>query len=138
MTTRAPGKLWVGSVVIDCRRYDEMIAFWRDALGYERRDAGDGDFVVLSDPHASGPNLSLQRDPVGPTGTYWFHLDLDCSDPEAELSRLVALGARVRQPAKEGNDYVTLEDPDGNPFDVIDNRGFRFGQRRADAAERPG
>jgi len=35
----------------------------------------------------------------------------------------------MRQPAREGFDYVTLADPDGNPFDIVEARGFKFGQR---------
>ena len=124
-----PGKLWVGSVVVDCRRFEEMIVFWRAALGYELRDATYDDFAVLTDPHGAGPNLSFQRDPDGPGAVYWFHLDLYCSDAEHEVERLVAAGAKVTRPAREGSDFVTLEDPDGNPFDVIDTPHLKFGQR---------
>jgi hypothetical protein len=35
----------------------------------------------------------------------------------------------MREPAQEGRDFVTLADPDGNPFDVISTYGFAFGQR---------
>lgn len=128
-----PGKLWVGSIVIDCRRFDEMVAFWKGSLGYEEREPPADGWAVLHDPHRSGPNLSFQRDPSGPSALYWFHLDLYSSDPEAEVERLQRLGATMRQPARAGNDYVTLADPDGNPFDVIDTRGFEFGQRIAPA-----
>ncbi len=34
----------------------------------------------------------------------------------------------MTQPAQEGRDVVTLTDPNGNPFAVIDKRGFAFGQ----------
>jgi hypothetical protein len=50
-------------------------------------------------------------------------------DPEGEVKRLLQLGATMEQPAKEGFDYVTLTDPDGNPFDIVEARGFKFGQR---------
>jgi len=123
--------VWVGSIVIDCKNWKEMLAFWGAALGYELREPPSDDWAVLHDPENVGPNLSLQKDPVGPTGVYWTHLDLYSSDPEAEVRRLVALGARVIQPARPDHDYVTLTDPDGNPFDVIDTRDFRFGQRSA-------
>ena len=26
--------IWVGSIVIRCRRFEEMLAFWQSALGY--------------------------------------------------------------------------------------------------------
>lgn len=124
-----PGKLWVGSVVIDCKRFDEMIAFWKAALGYELRDSTSEDWAVLYDPQGSGPNLSFQKDPDGPGEVYWFHLDLYSSEPESEVERLLQLGAIMKRPPREGFDYVTLTDPDGNPFDVIKTPGFKFGQR---------
>jgi hypothetical protein len=37
----------------------------------------------------------------------------------------------LKEAAQEGRDFVTLTDPDGNLFDIIDTRGFVFGQRTA-------
>ena len=51
----------VGSIVIRCRRFDEMIAFWQAALGYvQQAPPGDG-WVILTDPTGRGPNVSLDR-----------------------------------------------------------------------------
>jgi len=113
-----------------------MIAFWTAALGYETREPPTEDWVVLSDPHAKGPNISLQKVPEGPGEDYRFHFDLYSSDPEREVQRLLGMGAVLKEPAREGRDFVTLSDPDGNPFDVIDTRGFVFGQRTAPAPPR--
>ena len=126
-----PGKTWVGSIVIDCKNFDRMIAFWKEALGYEIRRPSDEDWVLLYDPHQKGPNIAFQKDPTGAGDPYWFHFDLYSSDPENEVQRLMKLGATMKQPAKEGFDYVTLVDPDGNPFDVVETRRFKFGQRIA-------
>ncbi len=106
-----------------------MIEFWTAALGYEARDPPSDDWVVLTDPHGKGPNVSLQKVPDRPGPDYRFHFDLYASEPEAEVERLMLLGATMREPAQSGRDFVTLADPDGNPFDVIDTKGFRFGQR---------
>jgi catechol 2,3-dioxygenase-like lactoylglutathione lyase family enzyme len=125
----APGKLWLGSIVIEVKEFERMIEFWTRALGYEAREPASEDWVVLTDPQRSGPNISLQKVPYGPTPDYRYHFDLYSSDPEAEVLRLVGLGAVLLEPPQEGRDFVTLADPDGNPFDVIDNRGFAFGQR---------
>ncbi len=127
---RGPGKLWVGSVVMECKNFTTMMAFWKAALGYEASRPPSEDWVVLYDPHGKGPNISLQRVPEGPGPDYRFHFDLYSSDPEGEVQRLTQLGATVREPPLQGRDFVTLADPDGNPFDVIDRRGFKFGQRR--------
>ena len=124
-----PGKLWIGSIVLECKEFRRMIDFWNAALGYEAREPPSGDWVVLHDPRSMGPNISLQKVPEGPGRDYRFHFDLYSSDPEGEVQRLLGLGATMREPARPDRDFVTLADPDGNPFDVIDTRGFAFGQR---------
>lgn len=116
-------------VVMECKEFPKMIAFWKAALGYENREPPSEDWVVLSDPHGKGPNISLQKVPEGPNEDYRFHFDLYSSEQEREVKRLLGLGATMKEPAQEGRDFVTLADPDGNPFDVIDTRGFEFGQR---------
>lgn len=125
----ATGKLWVGSIVIDCTKLPKMIAFWQAAIHYVPRDPPEEDGVVLKDPAGAGPNASLNRTVEGPLDDYRIHLDLYSSDPEAEVNRLLALGATLRRPAEKGHDFVTLADPDGNLFDVIDKRGWSLGQR---------
>jgi len=51
-----------------------------------------------------------------------IHLDLYADDQTGEVKRLVQLGAR-RYPWRyqQGDDYVVLEDPDGNLFCVVQN-----------------
>ena len=122
-------KLWVGSVVIDCTDWRRMFDFWREALHYVPRDPPDAGGVVLKDPHGVGPNLSLYRTDEGPLADYRLHLDLYASDPEAEVERLLRLGAPLVQPMEADHDFVTLADPDGNLFDVIDKKDWAFGRR---------
>ncbi|MCI4317227.1 MAG: VOC family protein [Thermoplasmata archaeon] len=106
-----------------------MIAFWRGALGYEQRGPRDEGWTLLYDPHRAGPNLAFRKDPNAPGPFWWIHLDLYSSDPENEVKRLVALGATIQEPAQADRDFVTLSDPDGNPFDVVQTPSYRFGQR---------
>ena len=122
-------EIWVGSVVIDCEDLPRMIAFWRDALGYVPREPPTQDGVVLRDPLGAGPNLSLYATSDEPPSDYRLHLDLYSSNPDGEVHRLVGLGAAVRTPAQAGHDFVTLADPDGNLFDIVDKRGWAFGRR---------
>lgn len=112
--------IWIGSIVVDCIDVSRMIAFWSDALHYVPRDPIRPDGVILKDPAGHGPNLNLSLSSEGPTEEYRLHLDLYARDPVAEVERLVRLGATVRRPAQPGCDFVTLADPDGNLFDVID------------------
>ncbi len=123
-----PG-LWIGSIVIDCSNFPRMFVFWREALHYVPRDPPDEGGVVLKDPTGVGPNVSLYRTDEGPLADYRLHLDLYSSEPEKEAGRLLGLGATMKRPADQTHDFVTLADPDGNLFDVIDKRGWAFGRR---------
>ncbi len=121
---------WVGSIVIDCTDLSRMIAFWQAALGYRPREPPAEDGVVLVDPAGEGPNVSLYLGREPPLRDYRLHVDLYAADPAAEVERLRGLGATVVEPGTPGHDFVTLADPDGNPFDVVDKRGWAYGRRR--------
>ena len=111
--------LWVGTVVIDCKNFDKMLEFWKAALGYAQNGPRDVGWTRIDDPQKLGPNLAFREDPEAPRASWWFHLDLFSPDPEAEIRRLVGLGAKIEELARPDRDFVTLLDPDGNPFDVI-------------------
>ena len=111
----------VGSVVIDCNAFDAMFAFWREALGYIPREAPEDDFVVLRDPRGTGVNVSISKVPEPRTGKNRLHLDLYTDDQRGEVERLLELGARLHpRAAREHEDFIVLEDPEGNLFCVID------------------
>jgi hypothetical protein len=116
--------MYVGSVVIDCNDFTAMYSFWIAALRYVPRDRPADGWAVLCDPEGVRVNVSLQRVPEPRVGKNRLHLDLYTPDQQAEVERLVALGA-VRYPrsAEAGEDFVTLQDPEGNLFDVIDKAG---------------
>lgn len=113
-------KLEIGSIVIRCFEFERMVAFWREALHYVHQPPSGG-FVILRDPEGRGPNVSLDQHPVKRTGKRSrFHFDLYTTDQEGEVERLVSLGA-TRYPWRHqpGDDFVVLEDPDGNLFCVV-------------------
>lgn len=117
----AARQVWVGSVVIDCNDLAEMARFWQEALGYVPRDPTTHDWVVLTDPQAQRVNVSLQVVPERRAGKNRLHLDLYTTDQAAEVERLLALGAtRHPRTPQPGEDFVVLEDPEGNLFCVID------------------
>ena len=128
MSSRGPTTVRVGSVVIDCNDFERMMAFWRDVLRYEPRHEPEDDWVILRDPDDAGVQVALQRVPEPRIGKNRLHLDLYTDDPEGEIERLLSLGARryARTP-EPGEDFVTLEDPEHNLFDVIDARGQASG-----------
>jgi catechol 2,3-dioxygenase-like lactoylglutathione lyase family enzyme len=111
----------IGSIVIRCYEFDKMLAFWQPALHYVPRNPAKNGWVVLRDPQGCGPNISLDQTPTKRSGKRGrLHLDLYTNDKEAEVERLVNLGA-TRYPwrYKPCDDFIVLEDPDGNLFCVV-------------------
>jgi catechol 2,3-dioxygenase-like lactoylglutathione lyase family enzyme len=113
----------IGSVVIDCSDFNAMSAFWQEALGYVPREPAEDGWVVLRDPGGTEVNVSLQRVPEPRSGKNRLHFDLYTDDQEGEVERLLAIGA-TRHPRTSGpdEDFVVLEDPEGNLFCVVDTR----------------
>lgn len=111
----------IGSIVIRCYEFDKMLMFWQQALHYVPREAPTNSWVVLRDPQGRGPNVSLDRVPERRTGKRGrLHLDLYTNNSEAEVERLLTIGA-TRYPwrYRPGQDFVVLADPDGNLFCVV-------------------
>jgi hypothetical protein len=119
-TPANPKRVTIGSIVIDCTHLDRMIKFWSEALHYVPRGPVRPDGVMLKDPAGKGPNVNLSLSNEGPLREYRLHLDLYVTDPVGELQRLLDLGATMNFPPKKGTDFVTLADPDGNLFCLID------------------
>jgi catechol 2,3-dioxygenase-like lactoylglutathione lyase family enzyme len=116
-------ELKIGSVVIDCINFDKMLAFWQEALYYIPREPAKDGWVVLRDPAGRNTNVSLNQ--VQPseklTGRNWLHFDLYTNDQAGEVERLLKLGAtRHPQTYEPDDDFIVLEDPDGNLFCVVD------------------
>ena len=104
---------------LDVRDVASMARFWAAVLGY--RIGGDGQH--LWPPPDAGPHApSVWLQPVAePTpGKNRGHPDLVAVDADAEVGRLLGLGARhvdVGQSGDEG--FVVLADPEGNEFCVL-------------------
>jgi predicted enzyme related to lactoylglutathione lyase len=107
-------------IVLDCADADALADFWASALGY-RRSAFATPYVRLVDPGGRWPDLLVQQVPEPKTGKNRMHLDLQVHDVDAEVRRLVAAGASVREPAHDDDGFLTviLADPQGNEFCVL-------------------
>jgi len=117
------GKMKIGSIVVRCYEFDKMLAFWQRALGYVPREPAEDGWVVLRDPAGRGPNMSLDQvlEPLERIGkTSRVHLDLYTTDQKGEVERLLEIGAtRYPQKYRPEDDFIVLEDPDGNRFCVV-------------------
>ncbi len=97
------------------------VEFWTAALGYVARGGDSPDWVMLKPHDGAGVQLALQQVRADAGDRRRHHLDLYAYDQEAEVERLVELGARPVPGWRyeDGSDYVVLSDPDGNYFCVI-------------------
>lgn len=130
--------LVVGSVVIRVADLHAQIAFWTAALDYVVREPADDDFALLRSRSGAGPNVSLDAHASERTLPPRIHLDLYSDDQAAEVARLEALGAEVvpwdRMPSDA--DFVTMQDPEGNRFCVVDAAGWDGSARHGRPAGR--
>jgi catechol 2,3-dioxygenase-like lactoylglutathione lyase family enzyme len=111
----------IGSIVIRCYEFDKMMEFWRNALHYVPKYPPSNGWVILTDPNGNGPNVSLDKMPEKRKGKRsHLHLDLYAANQKEEVERLVQLGAS-RYPWRytPDDDFIVLEDPDGNLFCVV-------------------
>jgi predicted enzyme related to lactoylglutathione lyase len=106
---------------------DETVAFWSSALGASPLRTRMPQYTILE--HAAEPNrLVIQTIEEGPAGV---HFDIHTDDLDAEMDRLVALGATVvdaqwkDHPAR----WVVMRDPAGNEFCLVDGTNPLRGPR---------
>ena len=108
----------IGAVVWGVQDVPRSVDFWCNALNYRLKYPASEGWAILVPVQGSGIQLSLNK--VSSPKARRHHLDLFTDDQEGEVERLLALGA-TRKPwnYEEGADYVVLQDPDGNPFCVV-------------------
>lgn len=119
MSEDTPRPLHVDMVTVDCEDPRALAGFWAQALHTEI-GMDTPDFVILR----GRPRLAFQRVDDPTPGKNRMHLDLSGGDREAEVERLVGLGAEIVE--QQGHDdfrWTVLRDPAGNVFCVSDLHG---------------
>jgi hypothetical protein len=110
------------AVTFDCADAAELGSFWAQALGQEL-DPGGGKAFASIGLHEAGrtePRWCFARVPEGKSAKNRMHPDLTTEDLEAEVERLIGLGAKWKADIEMGSmRWTTLLDPEGNEFDVI-------------------
>jgi catechol 2,3-dioxygenase-like lactoylglutathione lyase family enzyme len=112
--------LRIGSIVWGVRDVPKAIQFWCAALNYKPLREPSDDWAILVPREGPGPQMAITVVSSDAETHQRHHLDLYATDRQAEVGRLLGLGARRvdwRYPA--GADYIVLADPDGNTFCVI-------------------
>ena len=110
--------LEIGSIVWGVQDIPRAVRFWSEALHYKLKYPASEDWAVLIPEDGDGIQLSLSL--VSSPKARRHHIDLFTDDQEAEVNRLLSLGAvRKEWRYPPDADYVVLQDPDGNPFCVV-------------------
>ena len=110
--------LRIVNVTFDCADPRPLAEFWSRALGYTAKDVGES-FAFLAPPTEGQPNLPFLKVPEARTAKNRVHVDLAGGDREAEVERLVGLGATRGETHTElGVTWTVLQDPEGNELCV--------------------
>jgi predicted enzyme related to lactoylglutathione lyase len=119
-----PSRLY--TVVIDADDPSALARFWAEVLDwklvYEQPDE-----VVIAKDEDTYPGIVFVPVPETKTTKNRLHIDLAPEDQQAEVERILALGATradVGQP--DTVTWVVLADPEGNEFCVLSPRPGGF------------
>jgi hypothetical protein len=115
----------LANVTIDCHDALVVSRFWSALLGrpLAAEPEPDADFAMIGGPDHETPggtvNWLFARVPESKTAKNRMHVDLVADDREAEVDRLIGLGAnRLADRSEYGHVWTVLADPEGNEFCV--------------------
>ncbi|MEU4483062.1 VOC family protein [Micromonospora sp. NPDC023966] len=110
------------NLTVDAQDPSRLAHWWAEALGYQVISDKPDEVEIRRAPDAlpgivfvpvSGPKEGKNR----------LHIDLRPADLEAEVERLVDMGARHVDVGQGGVEWTVLADPEGNEFCVLRERG---------------
>ena len=117
----------ISELVIDAADPGLLAAFWSKVLGYVELGREDDGSIEIGPPGVGfgGPQPTLVISPSGDPRSgkkLPLHIDVNATDrdQEAELERLLALGARPADVGQTGAEsWHVLADPEGNEFCLL-------------------
>lgn len=126
--------LFIDWIAIDCDDARGLARFWAEALGYTMLEDDDPAEVMIVPPApTSGPRFLFLKVPEGKVVKNRIHLDLRSDDQEAEVERLISMGAAPADVGQKEVTWVVLADPEGNEFCIL--RDLTDGDRAERKAE---
>ncbi len=116
----------ISELVIDAADPDLLAGFWGNVLGYVELGREDDGSIEIGPPDAGfgGPQPTLVFSRTGDSRPAKLRLHIDVNavdrDQDAELERLLALGARPADVGQTGAEsWHVLADPEGNEFCLL-------------------
>ena len=119
-------------VIIDCPDALELAAFYSEVMGRPVKEGSHGSWagIQCGEIELAFTPVEDYRAPQWPDGEHpkQFHLDFEVDDIEAEQSRVLALGATLRQDSvgPDGHGWRVYTDPVGHPFCLCRNKGVTW------------
>ena len=114
----------LAAVTFDARDAAALAGFWSAVLGRPVDEGAGPYFASISPGGTSQPLFMFIAVPEAPSAKSRTHLDFAAVDQEAEVARVLALGAtRVGDHAEHGHEWTVLADPEGNPFCIAKAQG---------------
>jgi predicted enzyme related to lactoylglutathione lyase len=121
VTWRVVASRWY-TVVVDAANPALMARFWAAVLDYEIVFE-QPDEVVIARDRETYPGIIFVPVPESKTVKNRLHIDLNPDNQDAEVARLLALGAkRVDVGQSDEVTWVVMADPEGNEFCVLTAR----------------
>ncbi|OEV13454.1 putative enzyme related to lactoylglutathione lyase [Streptomyces sp. Amel2xB2] len=106
-------------IIVDAHDLPGLAAFWCRVLDWRVLSEREREVIIGTDPSAP-TGICFMPVTEHKTVKNRLHLDLAPDDQEAEVERLVALGARRIDIGQGGErSWVVLADPEGNEFCVL-------------------
>lgn len=103
------------NITFDTTDPEKLAAWWARALDGQINPIAPPFFITVT--RSEGPGLAFQKVDDPTPGKVRVHVDFSTSDVEAEVKRLVDLGATETGRHSFGDfAWVVLADPDGNAF----------------------
>lgn len=115
------GSRWF-SVVVDARDPARLARWWAEVLDYQILSEAP-DEVAIAPAKGTFPLLLFVPVPEAKNVKNRLHIDLNPDDRDAEVERLVDMGARHVDVGQTPDvTWVVLADPEGNEFCVLRGR----------------
>ena len=105
-------------VIVDARDPEALGRWWLNALGWVVVNEEPEEFEIRPAPERL-PGLLFVPVPEPKTTKNRLHLDLRPDDRDAEVARLLSLGATRADVGQGEQPWVVLADPEGNEFCVL-------------------
>ncbi len=123
----APNEATIGhgklaAIAIDAHDPAVLAQFWTEVFGWEAEWPDEYGDITVRNPARPAPYLDILAVPEGKSIKNRLHLDFRPDDRDAEVTRVIALGAKPADVGQGDQTWVVLSDPEGNEFCILSSR----------------